>query len=73
MPTSQFTIDLSQDSSVVPEHASQAFGGEFTILDSLYVPKAGYQPESIINSISSVSATITNQIGASNSIQTAVQ
>ena len=73
MPTSQFTIDLSQIATLwFQSTPSQAFGGEFT-LTVPFTFQGLATNQNVINSITSVSATITNQIGASNSIQAAVQ
>ncbi len=73
MPTTQFTIDVSQVSTVwFNSSASQAFGGQFTI--SVPFTFQGVVPvgQSIVNAIASVSVTMSNALGASNSLQAAV-
>jgi len=71
MPATQFTIDVSQVSTVwFNSTASQAFGGQFTIA----VPFTFQVPagQSILNAIASVSVTLSNAVGVSSSIQAAV-
>jgi hypothetical protein len=73
MPTTQFTIDVSQVSTVwYDSTASQAFGSLFTI--SVPFTFQGTVPagQSILKAITSVSVTMSNALGASNSLQAAV-
>ena len=74
MPTSKFTIDVQQIATFwFRSSASQAFGGQFTItIPFLFqgTPPAG---QSILSSIASVSISMNNELGASNSIQAKVQ
>lgn len=73
MPTTQFTIDVSQVSTVwFDGTASHAFGSEFTI--SVPFTFQGTVPagQSILNAITSVSVTMSNALGASTSLQAAV-
>ena len=73
-PTTQFTVNLSQVSTLwFSSTASKANGGEF----SLAIPFSlqGATPpvgQTLLNAISSVSATVSNGTGASNSISTPV-
>jgi len=69
LPTSQFTIDLSQISNVWFEStASKAFGGEFTV--SIPFTFQGLTTtQSVLNAITAVSVTVSNSLGTSNSIQ----
>ena len=71
MPTTQFTVDVSQVSTVwFNSTASQAFGGQFTIsVPFTFQVPAG---QSILNAITSVSVTMSNSLGVSSSIQAAV-
>jgi hypothetical protein len=74
MPTSQFTINVSSITTIWFEStASNAFGGQFTI--SIPFTFQGVVPagETVLTAISSVSATISNAVGSSNSVQVALQ
>ena len=70
--TSEFTIDLSQISTVWFEStASKAFGGEFTI--SIPFTFQGLTAsQSALNAITTASVTVSNSLGTSTSIQTSV-
>ena len=72
LPTSQFTIDLSQISTVwFQSTASKAFGGEFTI--SIPFTFQGLTAsQSALNAITTASVTVSNSLGTSTSIQTSV-
>lgn len=73
MPTSKFTVNLQQIATVWFESTgSQDFGGEFTI--SVPFTFQGSLPtgQSVVSSIASVSATITNDQGTSAALTTAI-
>jgi hypothetical protein len=70
MPVTQFTIDVQQISTVwFQSTASRAFGGQFTL--SIPFTFQGTVPtgQTVLSSIASVSVTLTNGVGTSNSIQ----
>jgi hypothetical protein len=74
MPTSQFTIDLKQVSTLwFQGAASQAFGGQFTVSIPFTFSASLPAGRSVLSALASVSATATNDLGASNTIQTALQ
>lgn len=69
LPASQFTIPLSQISTVwFQSTASNAYGGEFTV--SIPFTFQGLTTtQSVLNAVASVSATVSNSLGASSSFQ----
>jgi len=70
----QFTVDLTQISSVwFGSASSQSFGGQFEV--SIPFTLSGTLPtgQTLIQALASVSATVSNSVGASNSVQTAIQ
>jgi len=74
MPTSKFTIDLQPIATVwFRSIASQPFGGQFTI--SIPFTFQGTVPtgKTLLNSIASVSATLSNEVGTSTLVQANVQ
>jgi hypothetical protein len=73
LATSQFTIDVSQASSVwFQSTASQNFGGQFTI--TIPFTFSGLSTgQSVQNTIASVSVTVSNSSGTSSSVQTTLQ
>ncbi len=72
LPASQFTIDLSQISTVwFASTASNASGGEFTV--SIPFTFQGLTTtQSVLNAITGATVTISNSLGASTSLQTPV-
>ena len=72
LATSQFTIDLTQVSTLwFQSTASQAYGGQFTMsIPFTFSVPAG---KSVLNEIASISATVSNASGASNSLQAVLQ
>jgi hypothetical protein len=67
-------VDLSQVSLVwFQSTASDAFGGEFTV--TVPFTLAGTIPtgDTLVQAISAISATISNSVGTSGSVQTNVQ
>jgi len=70
VPQTQFTIDLRQVSNAwFQSNGSQAFGGQFTVAVPFTfqgTPPAG---RSILESVSSVSLTVSNELGSSNLVQ----
>jgi hypothetical protein len=73
MPTTQFTIDVSQVSTVwYNSAASQAFGSQFTIAIPFTFQGAVPAGQSVLSAITSVSVTMSNALGASAPIQAAV-
>ena len=74
MPTSKFTIDVQQIATFwFRSSASQAFGGQFTITIPFLFQGTPPSGQSILSSIASVAVSMSNDIGASNSIQAKVQ
>ncbi len=70
MPTAQFTLDLTQVSVLwFQSTASQAFGGQFSVTIPFTFQGAVAAGQSVTNAIASVSVTMSNALGASNSIQ----
>ncbi len=74
MPTSQFTMDLSQLSTLwFQSAASQAYGGLFMISIPFTFQGSLAPGQSVFNAIASVAVKMSNSIGASNSVQAALQ
>jgi hypothetical protein len=74
MPVTSFTIDVSQVSTVYFQStASRAFGSQFTL--SIPFTFQGTVPvgQSLLNSIASVAVTVSNELGASGSVQVNAQ
>ncbi len=72
--TAQFSIDLSRVSQLwFQSNASVAFGGQFLI--SVPFTLQGTPPEgkSLLDAISSLSVSISNSVGTSNSLESSVQ
>lgn len=73
-PTSQFPIDLSLASNMwFQSSSSQAFGGQFQV--SIPFALSGTPPknQTLLQSIASVSVTISNSVGTSSSVQAVLQ
>lgn len=74
MPTSQFAIDVRQIATVwFQSAASQAFGGQFTMTVPFTFEGTVLAGQSLLSSIASVSVTMSNELGASNSLQAELQ
>jgi len=74
MPTSKFTIDLQQVATLwFRSIASQAFGGQFTLTIPFTFQGTVPAGQSLLSTIASVSVTMDNEIGTSNSIQAKLQ
>ncbi len=74
LSTSQFTINVAPVSTVWFEGtASQAFGGQFTLAIPFTFQASLAAGQSVISAIASVSVTISNASGTSNSIQATLQ
>jgi hypothetical protein len=74
LATSQVTVPLTQQATVWFESAaSQGFGGQFTV--SVPFTFSGTPPTgtALLQTIASVSATISNSVGASNSVTSPIQ
>ncbi len=72
--TSQFSIDLTQVSAAwFQSLASVAFGGQFQITESFTLQGTVKTGQTILEALASVSATVSNSIGTSNSLQANVQ
>ena len=74
MPSSQFSVDVSQISTLwFQSTASQTYGGQFTL--SIPFSFQGSLPsgKSIVNVITSASVTMSNGTGTSNSVQATLQ
>ena len=73
LSTSQFTLDVSGPSALWFEGAaSEAFGGLFEITVPFSLPGQVPVGKTLIQAIASVSVTVTNTIGTSNSLQAGV-
>jgi hypothetical protein len=73
MPASQFTIDVKAVSTVwFQSTASQAFGGQFTVAVPFTFQGTVPTGQTVLSAIASVSVTVTNETGTSNSLQTAI-
>jgi hypothetical protein len=74
LATTQFPIDLSGPATVWFQSASaQSFGGQFQISETFNLTGSVAAKETLLDTIASVSATVSNSIGASNSEQGNVQ
>ena len=72
--TSQFTTDVSGAASVwFQSTASQAFGGLFEVSVPFSLTGTAPKNETLLQAIASISATISNSVGTSSTIQTNVQ
>ena len=66
----QFTIDLSQISTAwFQSSASQAFGGQFMVTMPFTLTGTVKTGQTLLQSIASVTATVSNAVGSSNSLQ----
>lgn len=71
---SQVAIDLRQVATVwFQSAASQTFGGQFTVSVPFNLTGTPPTGQTLLSTVASVSATISNERGASNSLQTNVQ
>jgi hypothetical protein len=74
MPTSQFSIDVQSVSKVwFGSAASQNFGGQFTLSVPFTFQMSGSGAQNPLKSLASVSVTMSNDVGASNSVTATVQ
>jgi Abnormal spindle-like microcephaly-assoc'd, ASPM-SPD-2-Hydin len=74
LATSQFTIDVSQVSKVwFQSSASLAFGGLFQITVPFNLTGSVPANDTLLDTIASVSATLSNSVGTSTSLQANVQ
>jgi len=74
LAASQVTVDLSQAAAVWFESgASQGFGGQFTV--SVPFTFSGTPPTgtTLVQTIASVSATVSNDVGTSNAVTSPIQ
>ena len=68
MPTSQFTINVQSIATVWFESTtSKSFGSQFTIAIPFTFQGVVPAGQSVLNAISSVSVTVSNAVGSSNS------
>ena len=68
--TTQFTTDLSQISTAwFQSSASQPFGGQFMITMPFTLTGTAKTGQTLLQSIASVAATVSNAVGTSNSLQ----
>jgi hypothetical protein len=71
---SEFTIDVEQVASAwFRSVASRAFGGQFTIAIPFNFAGTLSDARPVVSAISSVSATMSNSVGSSNTLQVRVQ
>ena len=74
MPTSKFTVDVQQLAvSWFRSTASQPFGGQFTLTVPFTFQGSVAAPQTILSAIASVSVSVSNENGASGSVQAPVQ
>jgi Abnormal spindle-like microcephaly-assoc'd, ASPM-SPD-2-Hydin len=74
LATTQFTFDLTQASSVWFQSAvSIGFGGQFQIAETFNLTGSVAAPNTLLDTIASVSATVSNSVGTSTSLQVPVQ
>lgn len=74
LSTTQFAIDVSQVASVwFQSTSSQAFGGQFQITETFNLPGTPPKNQTLIQAIASVSATVGNSVGTSNSLAANVE
>ena len=72
--TVQLTVDLSQVSTAwFQSSASLQFGGQFQITESFTLQGTPLKGDTLIQSIASVTATVSNGIGTSSSLEAPVQ
>ena len=70
MPTTQFNINVQPISTVwFDSTASKAFGGQFTLNIPFTFQGTFPTGQTVLNSISSISVTVANSVGTSNSVQ----
>ncbi len=71
LSTSQFTINVKPVSTIwFASTASQAFGGQFTLSIPFTFQASVAAGQSVLSAIASISVAVSNESGASNSIQT---
>jgi Abnormal spindle-like microcephaly-assoc'd, ASPM-SPD-2-Hydin len=74
LATTQLTIDVTKPASAwFQSVASNGFGGQFTIAIQFNLTGSVTAPETLLDTIASVSATVSNSIGTSSSLQAPVQ
>jgi hypothetical protein len=74
LAATQFPFNVSQQSSVWFQSAgSIAYGGQFQIAVTFNLTGSVTAPETLLDAIASVSATVSNSIGTSGSLQAPVQ
>jgi hypothetical protein len=74
LATSTFTTDLSSVAGLwFQSAASQAFGGQFQVSMSFTLTGTASNGTTLLQAISSISATIGNSVGTSNSLQASLQ
>jgi len=73
-PTSQFPMDLSQVSDLwFQSSGSQAFGGQFQISVPFNLTGTPPKSQTLLQSLASVSVTVSNGVGTSNTLQSNVE
>jgi hypothetical protein len=73
VPQTQFTIDLHQQSTVwFQSGASQSFGGQFIVSAPFSFQGTVPTGQSILQSVSAVSVTVSNSSGTSNTLQAVI-
>jgi hypothetical protein len=74
MPSSQFTVDVSQISNLwFQSTASQAYGSQFTVSIPFTFQASLPAGKTVANAITSFSVTMSNGTGNSNSLQATLQ
>ncbi len=70
IPTTAFTVDLTQASTLwFNSSASEAFGGQFTVTIPFSLQGSVSSTQTLLQSLASVSMTVTNGTGTSNTLQ----
>lgn len=74
VPTSQFTFNVQPIATVwFQSTASKTFGGQFTIAIPFTFQGVVPTGKSVLDALSSVSVTMSNEVGSSNSVQAPLQ
>ncbi len=74
LASSQITVDLHQAATVwFQSTGSQAFGGQFTVSVPFTFSGTVSATQTLLQTIASFSATISNEVGASNSVTASIQ
>jgi hypothetical protein len=74
VPQTQFTIDLRQASAAWFQSAnSQTFGGQFAVVAPFFFQSTAPSGQTIVQSVSSLTISVSNASGTSNPLQVTIQ